>query len=80
MCRVCAGINPATSERNFIEKIHQLGGHVIGQYKQSHIFVKCLCPQGHECNPLPASIQQGFGMCRAQKKILLLLGQILEKG
>lgn len=42
----------------------ELGGTVIGTYGGYNTAVECLCPEGHPCNPLPAGLTQGEGMCR----------------
>ncbi len=63
MCKICAKNDPETAKNNFYKKIRDLGGKVTGEYKKSIIRVKCICSEGHECNPLPNSVQQGNGMC-----------------
>jgi len=63
MCIVCACRDPVTAEKNFRTCIEELGGKVMGEYKRGDIPVDCICPEGHSCNPRPASIQQGGGMC-----------------
>lgn len=64
MCKICAKNDPETSKQNFIKKIQELGGQVIGEYKKNDIPIECICSKGHKCNPRPCTIQQGQGMCR----------------
>ena len=63
MCKICVGHDPETAEQNFRDNIKKLGGKVIGEYINALIGVKCICSEGHPCNPKPNSIQQGGGMC-----------------
>ncbi len=63
ICLVCVNHDSNTAKNNFIKSIKQLGGKVIGVYKNTHTSVECICKDGHECYPLPHSIQQGSGMC-----------------
>jgi stress response protein YsnF len=64
MCKICAGKDSKTAEINFRKSIEEIGGKVIGEYKRNNIPVECICPKGHQCNPIPSSIQQGQGMCK----------------
>lgn len=64
MCRTCAGKDPVAAERAFRDRIAELDGKVIGDYTGMANPVDCLCPAGHLCQPQPANIQQGKGMCR----------------
>jgi hypothetical protein len=43
MCLKCAGKCPAQGKENFIRRIEELGGKVIGEYQGSHVPVKCIC-------------------------------------
>ena len=52
MCRICAGNDPETSKNNFINTIEEkFKGKVVGEYKGCDIQVKCICKEGHKCNP-----------------------------
>lgn len=62
-CAACVGHCPIQAEKNFIKRIEELGGKVIGKYNKSSENVLCICKNGHECNPMPTSIQSGQGMC-----------------
>jgi hypothetical protein len=79
MCDTCVKDDPNKPKRQFIDRIKELGGKVIGEYINSQTRVRCICKNGHDCNPLPAHIQQGRKMCptcrnnyqiRAKKKFL----------
>ncbi len=63
MCLVCVGLDPETSKQNFYANIKRLDGEVIGEYVNSVTKIECICSYGHKCFPIPASIQQGQGMC-----------------
>jgi hypothetical protein len=63
MCRICAGNDSETAKQNFYKNIENLGGTVIGEYKNTDTPVECICKEGHPCNPRPHGIQQGHGMC-----------------
>jgi hypothetical protein len=56
--------NKKYCEKRFIIKVEKLGGKVIGKYQGVNIKVKCICKNGHECNPIPNGVQQGEGICR----------------
>jgi hypothetical protein len=65
MCIICSGRDSKTAEQNFRNRIRELGGQVVGEYKGNKKYVKCICPNGHECNIKPnGSTQQGGGMCK----------------
>lgn len=59
VCSVC----PSTAEINFISSIENMGGIVVGKYKNSYTKVDCLCLNNHNCSPLPSSIRKGRAMC-----------------
>jgi len=63
MCIICSGHDPKTAKHNFYNNIKKLGGEVIGEYIDNNTSVYCKCKNGHDCNPLPANIQRGRGMC-----------------
>jgi hypothetical protein len=65
MCRTCSGNDPAAAEAAFRARVAELGGQVVGPYVGVMIRVACVCVNGHECNPLPNSVQQGRGICYA---------------
>lgn len=65
ICRACAGKDPAVAEKNFRDRVAELGGTVVepvwlGNGKPHRL----ICSVGHQCAPWPASVQQGFGICR----------------
>lgn len=63
ICRVCAGQDPTVSEAAFRARVEELGGTVRGRYVNALTPVEVRCAQGHPCAPMPASIQQGQGIC-----------------
>lgn len=63
ICAACVGHCPIQAEKNFIKRIEELGGKVVGKYIKSDEKVDCICKNGHKCNPMPTSIQRGQGMC-----------------
>jgi hypothetical protein len=64
ICFTCSGMNPEASEIKFLEDITKLGGKVIGQYKDSHSYVECICKNNHQCSITPTYVREGGGMCR----------------
>lgn len=62
MCKTCAGRDTAAAEAAFRTTIIELGGQVIGQYRGSHVPVKCICSKNHDCAPAPSDIQKGCGL------------------
>lgn len=65
LCVTCSGRNPSVAEALFRDRIADLGGRVVGKYRNVLTPVDCICPAGHPCRPYPGSIQQGRGMCYA---------------
>jgi hypothetical protein len=63
MCLKCVNHCPVQSEENFLKAIAEMKGTVVGKYRYSDIPVECICSKGHKCQPRPAGIQQGQGMC-----------------
>ena len=63
-CRKCSGRDSETAKQNFIRRIQELGGKVLGMYVNSNTNVKCLCEKGHVCTPTPSNIKSGKGMCK----------------
>jgi hypothetical protein len=64
ICRVCAGQDPATAEKNFRAHVAELGGECLyeawgGSLKPHRV----RCKEGHLCSPRPSNIQQGVGIC-----------------
>lgn len=52
------------AERRFRTRITELGGRVVGEWRDAHTPVATICPKGHECSTPPSSIRNGSGMCR----------------
>jgi hypothetical protein len=64
ICRVCAGKDPAAAEGAFRARVAELGGRVVGEYVSVAIPIACVCVNGHPCQPRPADLKRGQGMCR----------------
>ena len=65
ICRVCAGYDPMTAEREFRERIAQFGGVVLEPvWLGSKMPHRVQCAARHECSPRPNDIAQGHGPCR----------------
>jgi hypothetical protein len=64
ICRICAGVDTDTAERNFRKRVAELGGTCLyeswrGNKEPHHV----LCKSEHDCYPRPNSIQKGNGIC-----------------
>jgi hypothetical protein len=64
-CKICAGNDPVTAEKNFRECVFALGGNLVyerwlGNKKRHHV----ICKAGHDCYPLPTNVLRGHGFCR----------------
>jgi hypothetical protein len=55
MCSKCSGQCPEEAFAKFNKWIENLGGKVIGEYKDSKERIECICNNGHKCFLLPAS-------------------------
>jgi hypothetical protein len=64
MCLKCIGFCRIEMADRFRKSIESIGGRTIGQYKDAHTPVPCICPNGHKCQPIPSNIHQGEGICR----------------
>lgn len=93
LCVTCAGMDPATAERAFRERVRGLGGEVVEERwlgkDRPH---RALCPEGHECSPRPSDVRKGGGLCltcakmdpRAaeqafRERVAALAGEVLEE-
>lgn len=64
MCKICARNDTETCEKNFRERIAEIGGKVLGEYRGANISIKCECRYGHQCNPSPSNVKKGGGICQ----------------
>jgi hypothetical protein len=66
ICRVCAGCNSASAEAAFLARVAELGATLApgAAYRDTNTRVPVICAQGHACNPRPAGLQRGGGVCR----------------
>lgn len=56
--------SPAEAEARFKQRVVELGGQMLSEYKGSKIPVRCACSEGHVCAPRPEYVQHGGGICR----------------
>jgi general stress protein YciG len=64
LCRICAGKDSADCERRFRAEIERRGATITGDYSGNNQPIACVCPAGHPCNPHPANVLSGRGICR----------------
>jgi hypothetical protein len=65
LCRICAGSDPQTAALNFRMRLAQLGATLIDtEWQGNQKRYRAICVNGHECFPMPNSVQQGRGICR----------------
>lgn len=68
ICALCddrAHRVPGRAWREFRERVTALGGQVIEpEWLGNFTGHRAICREGHECTPIPASVQQGQGICR----------------
>lgn len=63
-CKICTKKDKNMAELEFRQIISELGGKVIGEYKSAHIRVNCICPVGHDCEPIPGDVKRRLTMCK----------------
>lgn len=64
-CKICAGQDPATTEKAFRARLAELGATLLEPYRNSKTPIRARCAAGHDCSPMPNSVQQGQGICPA---------------
>ena len=64
-CAVCNNKCPKVAKERFEQQIKDMGGQIIGDYKNADTGIDCICKNGHYCCPRPSDIKQGQGMCKA---------------
>ncbi|MEU3070514.1 hypothetical protein ABZ712_27015 [Streptomyces sp. NPDC006906] len=65
LCRTCAGNDPVAAEREFRERVAELGGIVLEpKWRGSGVPHRVQCASGHNCDPIPGNIKFGTGLCR----------------
>lgn len=62
ICITCVGQDPIISKNKFIERVTELGGKVIGNYKNASTAVSVICTNGHINDVTPANTYQ-WGIC-----------------
>jgi hypothetical protein len=62
-CVECRGKTPEHARLFFESKVKELGGVVLGEYKNALTRVLCKCVEGHVCLPIPTKVQCGRGIC-----------------
>lgn len=63
ICRICARRDKATAEAAFRARVAELGGEVLGEYRNAGNKVHVRCAAGHDAYPRPGDVQQGIGIC-----------------
>ncbi len=64
ICRVCVGSDPAAAEAKFRAKIAELGGVVVGEYRDTKTAVHVRDAAGHDSYPTPDKIRDRGIPCR----------------
>lgn len=64
ICMKCSGLDPADAEHAFRAGVAELGGVVLGEYRNTDTPVHCRCKAGHDCFPRPHGVRSGEGICR----------------
>lgn len=64
ICRACVGLDPATAEAEFRARIKELGATLLDTtWKGNKARYRVRCAEGHDCYPLPNSLQQRGSLC-----------------
>lgn len=65
MCKPCGRKQPGVrAEARFRKRAQEEGVIVKGKYVSCQTRILCLCKEGHDCYPKPASIQVGGKFCK----------------
>lgn len=64
LCKTCAGQDTRVAEARFRKFVDELGGTVIGPWKNTHTRVRVRCRTGHGCSPLPYLVFARGRICR----------------
>lgn len=65
ICPTCSGKDPAASEAKFLARLRELGAVPLYEtWTSSHEGHHVRCAAGHDCYPMPSSVNQGHGVCR----------------
>lgn len=65
MCRICAKLDPATSEAAFRKRLDELGATIEWTgWRGARAKYRVTCAAGHECWPTPDGMRPGGGICR----------------
>lgn len=52
------------AEAAFRARVIELGGTVVGEWRDVQTPVDCVCGEGHPCSPAPSNVRRGQGICR----------------
>lgn len=64
-CRTCAGQDPAVAAAAFRARLDAMGATLLDtEWRGSQRKYWARCNAGHDCYPMPNSVQQGRGICR----------------
>jgi hypothetical protein len=64
LCRTCAGQDTRVAEARFRQLVTDLGGMVLGSWKNTHTRVRIHCAAGHESSPMPHLAFRRGTICR----------------
>lgn len=64
LCLTCAGQDTKVAEVRFRQAVADLGGVVVGSWKNTHTRVRVRCAVGHECTPIPHLVFRRGSICR----------------
>lgn len=66
LCMACVGHDTDVAEAAFLARIAELGATLTpgATWRGVNKPIQLICAQGHRCNPRPASLQQGRGVCK----------------
>jgi hypothetical protein len=69
-CSICARNNSAAAEREFRERLAKLGAvPVYATWEGAGKPHKVICPEGHECAPLPSATSDDHVPCKTCSKV-----------
>jgi hypothetical protein len=64
LCLTCAGQDTRVAEVRFRQAVADLGGAIVGPWKNTHTRVRVRCAAGHECSPVPYLVFSRRSICR----------------
>ncbi len=64
ICSRCSGVNSEAAWEQFQALVATKGGVILGSWLRSNARVLVRCAEGHENMVMPATVQQGGGICK----------------